>query len=57
MEHVSLMRDFFVSDKRKDGRTDKPILGVGRRDHEEVVGDPLQKAGGFMVLMMILWGL
>ena len=57
MKHVSLMRDFFVSDKRKDGRTDKPILGVGRRDHEEVVGDPLQKAGGFMVLMMILWGL
>ena len=29
MKHVSLMRDFFVSDGRTNGRTDKPILGVG----------------------------
>ena len=31
---------------------------VRRPDHEEVVGDPLEKKqGGSMLLMMILWGL
>ena len=27
--HVSVMRDFFVSDERTNERTNKPILGVG----------------------------
>ena len=29
MKHVSLMRDFFVSEGRTNGQTDKAILGVG----------------------------